>query len=103
MRRILIVSDTLFTTVSASFLDRRSFKVRLVESPLDALPTIAVWEPALILFSSHLEQLPAADFCRMIRADAKLSETKLLMVSKKISGDTIQRLGWVRRRSSWRC
>ena len=85
MRRILVVPHTLLSSVSASFLDRRSFKVRSVADANEALEVLAKWPPALILFSSNLEGVPAADFTRMVRAD-KRSDTKLLMVSGEFSG-----------------
>jgi CheY-like chemotaxis protein len=85
MRKILVVPHNLLSTLSASFLDRRSFKVRSVADACEALEVLAKWPPALILFSSEIEGLPAADFTRMIRAD-KRADIKLLMVSGEFSG-----------------
>ncbi len=86
MRRILVIPHHLLDSVSGSFLDRRSFKVRSVADVAEALETVAVWPPHLIVFSSAQDDVPAADFVRMVRGDDRMVETKLLMLSPEPVG-----------------
>ena len=86
MRRILVIPHHLLDSVSGSFLDRRSFKVRSVADVAEALETVALWPPHLIVFSSAQDDVPAADFVRMVRGDKRLAATKLLMLSPEPVG-----------------
>lgn len=87
MRRILVVPYALLTELSESFLDRRILKVRTVKDAAEALAAAAVWPPELIIFDSHIPGMSPNEFCRTVRRDERLKETRLLMLTTRY-GDT---------------
>jgi DNA-binding response OmpR family regulator len=87
MRRILVVPYALLTELSESFLDRRILKVRTVKDASEALAAAAVWPPDLIIFDSHIPGMSVSDFCRTVREDEWLANTRLLMLTTRY-GDT---------------
>lgn len=85
MRRILVLPHALLDEISASFMDRRSFKVRSAATPDEALQIAASWIPALIIYGSELEGA-AGGFSRRVRRTLELCETRLLMLTEQATG-----------------
>lgn len=80
MRRILVLPPALLDEISASFMDRRSFKIRSAASADEALELALAWLPELIIFASELEQARGG-FSRRVRRTLELCDTRLLMLS----------------------
>jgi serine/threonine protein kinase/DNA-binding response OmpR family regulator len=85
--RVLILPAVLENELGPGVLDPRSFEVRTAADAHDALVLAAEWQPALILMDSRLPDVPAFDFCRLVREDEALRGTKLLMVTDQVPVD----------------
>jgi len=81
MRRILVLPHALLDEISASFLDRRSFKVRSAGTADEALELAGTWMPALIIYAGILELAPPEGFSRRVRQTPDLSDIRLLMLT----------------------
>ena len=88
MRRILVVPHALLTELSESFLDRRLLKLRSVKDAHEALAAAAVWPPDLIVLDSHVPGMSPLEFCRVVRAEPSLAETRLLMLTTEYGDQT---------------
>jgi CheY-like chemotaxis protein len=86
VRKILIVPDPLAIELGTSFLDRRSFAIRVASHAESAIGFAVTWCPNLILFSSQLPGLSAVEFCRQIRANEQLASVRLVMLTDQLTG-----------------
>ncbi|MBN2497472.1 MAG: hypothetical protein JXR96_22965 [Deltaproteobacteria bacterium] len=85
MPKILVVPDRLLPTESRqTLLSRRSLELRGAETADEALSLAAEWRPALVIFSSLLDEMTVAEFCRGVRALPGLQQTKLLMMTEQL-------------------
>jgi DNA-binding response OmpR family regulator len=81
---LLVPDDVLSGEIRESFLDRGSFTVRTAGDASEALSMISVWRPSLIVFRSDLAGMSISEFCRMVRDQVRVEETKLLMVTDQV-------------------
>jgi two-component system, cell cycle response regulator DivK len=68
--RVLIVDDNPFNVRLAGYLlTAEGFDVRSVETPEDALATVASWAPELVLMDLRLPRMDGLTLTRILRAD----------------------------------
>jgi DNA-binding NarL/FixJ family response regulator len=83
MRKILVLPHALLDELSASFLDRRSFKVRSAAGADEGIELAATWAPALIIYSADLELAPPEGFSHRLRRSPDFGATRLLLLSNR--------------------
>lgn len=82
MARILVVDDEIDIAENiAALLFARGHKVSVVGDGAEALPRARKEMPDLILLDVMLPRITGFDVCRLLRAEAKTSKIKIVMVT----------------------
>lgn len=89
MRRILVLPNALLDELAPALVPRPMFDVRSAETIDDTLAMTASWPPELVIFGDQLPDGTPAELCTRIRADRRLSSTRLLLVSSFLPGDDV--------------
>ena len=83
-RRVLIAEDEPSIVTSLEFLMRRAgFETRTAADGEEALQLLPVFRPHLVLLDIMLPRRSGLEVCRLIRADASLAGTRVLMLTAK--------------------
>lgn len=83
-RRVLIAEDEPSIVTSLEFLMRQAgFETRSVADGEEALTMLATFRPHLVLLDIMLPRRSGLEICGLIRADANLAGTKVLMLTAK--------------------
>ncbi|HET9596095.1 MAG TPA: response regulator [Anaeromyxobacteraceae bacterium] len=84
MSRILIVDDEPNIVISLEFLMRREgYEVEVAADGEAALVAVAERPPALIVLDVMLPGLNGFEVCRLVRADPRWRDVKILMLSAR--------------------
>jgi DNA-binding response OmpR family regulator len=83
-KRVLIAEDEPSIVTSLEFLMRRAgYETRIAADGEEALQLLAVFRPHLVLLDIMLPRRSGLEVCRLIRADASLAGTRVLMLTAK--------------------
>jgi DNA-binding response OmpR family regulator len=83
-KRVLIAEDEPSIVTSLEFLMRRAgYETRVAADGEEALQLLAVFRPHLVLLDIMLPRRSGLEVCRLIRADAALAGTRVLMLTAK--------------------
>jgi DNA-binding response OmpR family regulator len=84
LARVLIAEDDPGIVASLEFLMRRAgFETSTAADGEEALQLVATFRPHLVLLDIMLPRRSGLDVCRLIRADASLAGTRVLMLTAK--------------------
>jgi chemosensory pili system protein ChpA (sensor histidine kinase/response regulator) len=83
---VLVVDDSLTVRkVTQRLLSREGYRVLLAKDGLDALELLAKERPAVILSDIEMPRMDGFDLVRNIRADQKLSDMPVIMITSRIA------------------
>jgi DNA-binding response OmpR family regulator len=83
-KRVLIAEDEPNIVTSLEFLMRKAgFDARAASDGEEALSLLATFRPHLVLLDIMLPRRSGLELCRLIRADASLAGTRVLMLTAK--------------------
>lgn len=83
-KRVLIAEDEPSIMTSLEFLLRRAgFETRSASDGEEALQVVATFRPHLVVLDIMLPRRSGLEVCRLIRADAALAGTRVLMLTAK--------------------
>ncbi|MBL0144081.1 MAG: response regulator [Betaproteobacteria bacterium] len=83
-KRVLIAEDESSIVTSLEFLMRQAgFETRAAADGEEALSLLAIYRPHLVLLDIMLPRRSGLELCRLIRADASLAATRVLMLTAK--------------------
>jgi len=83
-KRVLIAEDEPNIVTSLEFLMRKcGFDTRVAVDGEEALSLVATFRPHLVLLDIMLPRRSGLEVCELIRADASLSGTRVLMLTAK--------------------
>jgi len=83
-RRVLIAEDEPSIVTSLEFLMRRAgFETRTAADGEEALQLVSTFRPHLAILDIMLPRRSGLEVCRLIRADASLAGTRVLMLTAK--------------------
>jgi DNA-binding response OmpR family regulator len=83
-KRVLIAEDEPSIVTSLEFLMRRAgHETRIAVDGEEALQLLPVFRPHLVLLDIMLPRRSGLEVCRLIRADASLAGTRVLMLTAK--------------------
>jgi DNA-binding response OmpR family regulator len=81
-KKILIVDDEPSIVAPLQFLmEKNGYQVRVATSGEEALEIVAKYRPDLVLLDVMLPGLSGFDVCRMIRENADLAGTRIILVT----------------------
>ena len=91
-RRVLIAEDEDSIVTSLEFLMRRDgFETQVARDGVAAVACLGEFLPDLVLLDIMLPGRSGFDVCRAIRADARLSATRVLMLTAKGRASEIEK------------
>ena len=91
-KRVLIAEDEPSIVTSLEFLMRKAgFDARAACDGEEALSLLATFRPHLVLLDIMLPRRSGLELCRLIRADASLAGTRVLMLTAKGGHRDIER------------
>jgi DNA-binding response OmpR family regulator len=91
-KRVLIAEDEPSIATSLEFLMRQGgFDTRTAADGEEALSLAATFRPHLVLLDIMLPRRSGLEVCRLIRADASLAGTRVLMLTAKGSHRDVER------------
>ena len=91
-KRVLIAEDEPSIVTSLEFLMRQGgFETRIAADGEEALSLLATYRPHLVLLDIMLPRRSGLELCRLIRADASLAGTRVLMLTAKGGHREVQR------------
>jgi DNA-binding response OmpR family regulator len=91
-RRVLIAEDEPSIVTSLEFLMRQAgFETRAAADGEEALSLLATYRPHLVLLDIMLPRRSGLELCRLIRADASLAGTRVLMLTAKGGNRDVER------------
>ncbi len=83
-KRVLIAEDEPSIVTSLEFLMRKAgFDTRAASDGEEALSLVGTFRPHLVLLDIMLPRRSGLELCRLIRADASLAGTRVLMLTAK--------------------
>jgi DNA-binding response OmpR family regulator len=91
-KRVLIAEDEPSIVTSLEFLMRQAgFETRAAADGEEALSLLATYRPHLVLLDIMLPRRSGLELCRLIRADASLAGTRVLMLTAKGGNRDVER------------
>jgi DNA-binding response OmpR family regulator len=91
-KRVLIAEDEPNIVTSLEFLMRQGgFETRAAADGEEALLLVGTFRPHLVLLDVMLPRRSGLELCRLIRADASLAQTRVLMLTAKGGQREIER------------
>ena len=82
--RILVADDAPNIVVSLEYmLKREGYEVLVARDGREALETIRSARPELVLLDANMPQMSGFEVCEAVRADARVRETRILMLTAK--------------------
>ncbi|HEX4944684.1 MAG TPA: response regulator [Usitatibacteraceae bacterium] len=91
-KRVLIAEDEPSIVTSLEFLMRQGgFETCTAADGEEALSLLAIFRPHLVLLDIMLPRRSGLELCRLIRADASLAGTRVLMLTAKGGHRDIER------------
>ena len=82
MNKILLVDDVeLFLELEKSFLDGLGYEILTARSGEEALESIAVNEPSLVLLDLYMKGMSGEDVCRQLRDNDRWQQLPVIMVT----------------------
>jgi DNA-binding response OmpR family regulator len=91
-KRVLIAEDEPSIVTSLEFLmGRGGFETRTANDGEEVLSLLATFRPHLVLLDVMLPRRSGLELCRLIRADASLAGTKVLMLTAKGGDHEVER------------
>jgi len=90
--RVLVVDDNPFNVKLAVYvLKAEGFEVRSVEAPEDVAPTIASWQPHLVLMDLRLPGMDGLTLTRRLREDPASAGMAIVAFSADTGSDEARR------------
>lgn len=90
--RVLIAEDEPSIVTSLEFLMHQGgFETRAATDGEEALSLLMTYRPHLVLLDIMLPRRSGLELCRLIRADASLADTRVLMLTAKGGNRDIER------------
>jgi twitching motility two-component system response regulator PilH len=82
--RVLVVDDVKTTRyMLRSMLEQDGYEIEEAEDGLEALQKIRDTRPHIVMMDIIMPKMNGIDCCRLIKGDAVLSDTKIIMVTAK--------------------
>ncbi len=78
---LIIEDDPYLATIFAEALQMAEFETEIAEDGQSALTRLALTTPAIVLLDLHLPHVPGSDILTQIRADKRLAQTRVLIVT----------------------
>jgi two-component system response regulator AdeR len=78
---LIIEDEEDLATIFSRVLEMAKFKVEIAQTGDIALKRLAVTTPTLVMLDLHLPRVSGVDILRQIRADHRLVETRVVMVT----------------------
>ncbi len=91
-KKILLVDDVeLFLELEKTFFRREDFHLLIARTGKEALAIAKAEKPDLVFMDLHMPELAGDECCRMMKADAELSDIPVVMVTTRGSEADIER------------
>lgn len=84
MRRILVIPESFSGALPQAMRERPSFEIRVVSRAADVIALTARWLPELVIIGPELGDDEALRLARQLRADRRLGELRVLLVSDAV-------------------